>query len=61
VNTFFWNFELPTLDDLDGLCWLVSRLLWNLLDFLDDLVAFKDLAEDNVLAVKMAVRRLVIG
>jgi hypothetical protein len=54
VDTFFWNWDLATLYDSDCLCWLVSWVLWDVLNLLDDVVALKDFAEDNVSAVKVA-------
>jgi hypothetical protein len=54
VDTFFWNLELATLSDLDGIGWLVARGLGCILDLLDNLVALENLAEDDVAAIEPA-------
>ena len=54
VDTFFWHLELAALSDLDGLGWLVAGALRRILDFLDNLVALEDLAEDDVAAIEPA-------
>jgi len=53
MNTFFGDWKLATLGDLDGDNWLVSRSLLYVLDFLDDFVALEDFSEDNVSAIEM--------
>jgi len=57
MDTFWWNFELSTLNNLDIAFWLISRCLGNLLDLLNNLVALEDLAEDNVFAIEMTWSR----
>lgn len=52
MYTFFGNFQLAGLDNLDVLDRFVARPGLDLLDFLDDVVALKDLAENDVTAVK---------
>lgn len=58
ISTLHW--ELAGFGDFDGLLWLVAVALWNVLDGLDDLVALKDLAENDVLAVQPAMVMLVV-
>ena len=50
------DLQLSTIRDLDHLLGLVATALGHVLDRLDDLVALKDLAEDNVAAIKPAIR-----
>lgn len=52
ANTFFGDFELSRLGNLDGLRRLIARALGAVLDLLNDVVALEDLAEDDVLAVQ---------
>jgi hypothetical protein len=52
VNTFFGYRKLPTLGNLHRLLGLVTRVLLDVLDLLDNVVALEDLAEDNVLAIQ---------
>lgn len=59
VDTFFGNGKLAALGDLDGHLGLVSGVLLDILDLLDDFVALEDLAENNVLAVQPAADLLV--
>jgi hypothetical protein len=54
VNTFFWYWELAALYNLDGCLGLVSWVLGDVLDRLDDFVALEDFAEYNVFAVEVA-------
>lgn len=53
MNTFFGNRQLSALDNLDREVGFVAGSL-DVLDLLDDVVALKDLAEDDVLAVQPA-------
>lgn len=55
MDTFFWYWEFSALCDLDCELWLVSWVLWDVLDLLDDLVALEDFSEDDVLAIKMTI------
>lgn len=50
--TFIRDLQLPTLLDFDLLVWLVATVLGLILDLLNDFVALKDLAEDDVAAVE---------
>lgn len=52
VNTFFGNRQLSALDDRHSRLGLVARVLLNILDLLDNVVALEDLAEDNMLAIQ---------
>jgi hypothetical protein len=54
MQTFCGNLELAALGDCDALLGLVAAALGHVLDLLDDLVALKDLAEDDVLAIEPA-------
>jgi hypothetical protein len=54
VNTFLWYLELSALGNLDGLDGLVAGTLGHVLNLVDDLVALKDLAEDDVAAIEPA-------
>lgn len=54
MNTFFGHRQLSALGDLNRLLGLVARVLLDILDLLDNVVALEDLAEDNVLAVQPA-------
>lgn len=54
MNTFFGHRQLPALGDLHRLLGLVARVLLDILDLLDNVVALEDLAKDNVLAVQPA-------
>jgi hypothetical protein len=55
VNTFRWYFKLSALHNLDGLDWLVSWLLWHILDLVHNVVALEDLTEDDVLTIQPAM------
>lgn len=55
MDTFFWYWQLPTLCNLDWLDWSVSWCLGHVFDLLDDVVALEDLAENNMLSVKMSI------
>jgi len=52
ADTFVWNLELAALDDLHFLRRLVTRRLGHVLDLVDDVVAFQNLAKDDVTAVQ---------
>jgi hypothetical protein len=54
VNTFRWDLELSALGNLDCLDRLVAGTLGDVLDLVNDIIALKDLAEDNVAAVEPA-------
>lgn len=54
MNTFFGHRQLSALGDLDRLLGLVTRVLLDVLDLLDNVVALEDLAEDDVLAIQPA-------
>ena len=53
MDTFFWNWEFATLDDLHWGSWLVSWVLWDVFNLLDNIVALEDFAKDNVSTVKV--------
>ena len=55
MDTFFWDWKLSALCNLNCGLRLVSWVLWDVLDLLDDLVTFEHLAEDDVLSIEMAV------
>jgi hypothetical protein len=54
VNTFRRDFKLAALGNLNGLSRLIVRPGLGVLDLLDDLVTLKDLAENDVSAIKPA-------
>jgi hypothetical protein len=54
VYTFLGHLELPALGNLDGLHGLVTRALGDVLNLVYDVVALKDLAEDDVAAIEPA-------
>ena len=54
MDTFWGHLQLAALGDLDRLLGLVARRRLGLLDLLDNLVALKHLAEDDVAAVEPA-------
>lgn len=56
MDTFFWYGKFAALYNLDGHIWSVSAILGHSLNLLHDLVSLQDFAEDNVLAVKMAIQ-----
>jgi hypothetical protein len=56
VDTFFWYWEFSALCDLDGDSRAVAGLLGDVFDLLDDVVTLQDFAEDDVLAIEMAVQ-----
>ena len=56
VNTFGGYLQLATLDNLDCLLGLVSRLGLGILDLLNDVVALEDLTEDDVAAIEPSAR-----
>lgn len=55
MDTFGGHRQLSALDDLDGLLGPVTRLGLDVLDLVDDIVALKDLAEDDVATIEPAV------
>ena len=55
MDTFSRDLQLAALDDLDGLGGLVARLGLGVLDLLNDLIALKNLAKDNVSAIEPPV------
>jgi hypothetical protein len=57
VDTFGRNLELAALGDLDRLHGLVTGRGLDVLDLLNNVVALKDLAEDNVATIEPAVLR----
>ena len=52
VDTFFGDLQLAALGDLDSLDGLVARLGGDVLDLLNDVIALKDLAENDVAAIE---------
>jgi hypothetical protein len=52
VDTFLWDLQLSALDDLDGLYGFIVGTLGDILDLADNIVAFKNLSEDNVAAIE---------
>jgi hypothetical protein len=52
VNTFRGDRELAALGNVDGLLGLVARVRGRVLDLLDNVVALKDLTEDDVATVE---------
>jgi hypothetical protein len=52
ANTFVRHLQLAALCNLDRLCGLVTRLLVDILDLIDDFVTLEDLAEDDVAAIE---------
>lgn len=54
MNTFFGHRQFSALEDLDRLLGLVARVLFNVFNLLNDVVALEDLAENDVLAVQPA-------
>ena len=55
MSTFIGFLQLATLCNLDRLTGLVSLSLGNVFNLFDDIVAFKDLSKNDVLAVEPAV------
>jgi len=55
VDTFFWNWELATLYDRDCDRWLISWVLLDVLNLLDNVIALEDFAKDNVSTIKVTV------
>jgi len=55
MNTFRRNLQLATLDNLDSLDRLITRLGLDILDLLHDIVALEDLAKHDVTAVEPTV------
>lgn len=56
VYTFGRHFQFAALGNGHLLDRLILRPLGDVLDLVDDLVALKDFAEDNVLAIKPAIQ-----
>lgn len=54
MYTFLGHLELAALSNLDCFGGLVTGTLGHVLNLLDDIVALKDLAEDNMAAVEPA-------
>lgn len=54
MDTFSGDLQLAALGDFDRLGRLVTRLRLHVLDLLYDVVALKDLAEDDMAAVEPA-------
>jgi hypothetical protein len=52
ANTFFRHLQLAALCNLDRLLGLVTRLLVDVLNLVNDLVALEDLSEDDVATVE---------
>ena len=52
VNTFWGNFELAALGDLDSLSRLITCGSLYILNLLDNIVAFKDFAKNDVSAIE---------
>lgn len=58
MGTFFGFLVFPTLCYLDLLLGLIPTSFWNVLHLLNDIVAFKYLAEDYVFAIEPAMNRV---
>jgi len=52
MYTFIRNLQFSTLFDGNGIGGLIALALGNVLDFLHDIKAFENFAEDNVAAIK---------
>jgi hypothetical protein len=52
VNTFGRNLQLAAFGNLHSLLWLVTRVLVRVLDLVDDLIALKNFAKDNMASVE---------
>jgi hypothetical protein len=59
VDTFGGDLKLARLGDLDRLDGLVAGLGLGVLNLLDELVALKDLAEDDVAAIEPTAREKI--
>jgi len=55
VDTFFWNWELATPYARDCDRWLISWVLLDVLNLLDNVIALEDFAKDNVSTIKVTV------
>jgi hypothetical protein len=55
MQTFFWNWQLAALGDLDSLLWFVASALGDVLDLLDDIVSLQNLTEDNMFSIEPAI------
>ncbi len=54
VNTFLWHLKFSTLGDSDRFGWLVAGTFGHVLDLVNNLIAFKHLAEDDMTPIKPA-------
>lgn len=59
MDTFRGDGELAALDDLDLLDWAVICLGWDVLDLLYNVIALKDLAEDDVTTIQPTAGRMI--
>ena len=55
VNTFCRYLQLSALYNRHGLGWTVAGAFWNVLNLVDDIIAFENFAKDNVTAIKPPV------
>ena len=55
MGTFFWRLQLSTLCDFDHLGGLVPCAFGDILHLLDNIVAFKHFAKDDMLAIEPPV------
>lgn len=56
MNTFFGHFQLAALRDLDSFLRFVAGSFVNVLDLLDNFIAFENLTENDVLPIEPAAR-----
>lgn len=59
MDTFRGDGELAALDDLDLLDWAVICLSWDILNLLYNVIALKDLAEDDVTTIQPTAGRMI--
>ena len=59
VGTFFWHRQLPRLCNLDRLDRLVSRAFRHIFNLLNDIVAFQNFSEDDMLSIQPSNVKLV--
>ena len=59
VGTFFWHRQFPRLCNLDGLDRLVSRAFLHIFNLLNDIVAFQNFSEDDMLSIQPSNVELV--
>ena len=52
VDTFFWNWKFSAFHDLDRCFRTIARVLGNILYLLNNVIAFKHLAEDVMTAIE---------